>query len=379
MAQRQAVPHLIASDRRQPTVNAYGPLYGAPEYSTDVMPILDPKTHTATTFRMPVRDADMPESLGPGHAASIKPLQPSAYWGEEKIWDTRANNHNSMFDKQGRVWMAATVRGTGNPAFCRKDSEHPSAKVFPLERSSRQVALFDPKTMKYTFVDTCFGTHHPQFGYDASDTLWLSGSGPVAGWVNTKVFDETGDATKAQGWSPFVLDTNGNGRRDDWAEPNQPVDPAKDKRIPGGPYAVMPSPVDGSIWYTVGVFGGTPAVLRFVPETGLSENLQRPRRDSAFAAATSTRTASSGRRSPAGISAASTAGSARARSTARRRPATTVQRAGRSISIRGRASQGWATTAPNRATTPGSTSTTPRAWARTSRCPPPISTTASSR
>src|SRR5438552_12054471 len=36
------------------------------------------------------------------------------------------------------------------------------------------------------FVDTCFGTHHPQFGYDADDTLWLSGSGPVAGWVNTK-------------------------------------------------------------------------------------------------------------------------------------------------------------------------------------------------
>ncbi|MBP8308348.1 MAG: carboxypeptidase regulatory-like domain-containing protein [Burkholderiaceae bacterium] len=268
---RQYLHDLIASDRRQPTVNAYGPLYGAPEYSTDVMPILDPKTHTVTTFKLPVRDADMPESLGPGHAASVKPLQPSAYWGEEKIWDTRANNHNSMFDKQGRVWLSASVRGTANPSFCKKESEHPSAKVFPLERSSRQVALFDPKTMKYSFIDTCFGTHHPQFGYDASDTLWLSGTGPVAGWVNTKVFDETGDAAKAQGWSPFVLDTNGNGRRDDWAEPNQPVDPAKDKRIPGGPYAVMPSPVDGSIWYTVGVFSGTPAVLRFVPETGLSE------------------------------------------------------------------------------------------------------------
>ena len=269
--EKQYLHDLIASDRRQPTVNAWGPLYGAPEYSTDMMPILDPKTHTVTTFKLPVRDPDMPESLGPGHAASIKPLQPSAYWGEEKIWDTRANNHNSMFDKQGRVWMAASVRGAANPAFCRKDSEHPSAKVFPLERSSRQVAVLDPKTMKYAFVDTCFGTHHPQFGYDANDTLWLSGSGPVAGWVNTRVFDETGDAAKAQGWSPFVLDTNGNGRRDDWVEPNQPVDPAKDKRIAGGPYAVMPSPVDGSIWYTVGVFGGTPAVLRFAPETGLSE------------------------------------------------------------------------------------------------------------
>jgi hypothetical protein len=264
---------LIASDRRNPTVNAYGLLFGSPEYATDNMPILDPKTSKVTFFKMPVANPNMPESLGPGHAASIKPLQPSAYWGDEKIWDTRANNHNAMFDKKGRVWIAATVRGMDNPDFCKKGSDHPSAKIFPLERSARQVAMLDPKTMKYTFVDTCFGTHHPQFGYDANDTLWLSGTGPVAGWINTKMFDETGDAPKSQGWSPFILDTNGNGKRDEYVEPNQPVDAAKDKRIvPGsGPYAVMPNPVDGSIWYTTGVFGGTPAFVRFDPATGLSE------------------------------------------------------------------------------------------------------------
>ena len=56
------------------------------------------------------------------------------------------------------------------------------------------------------------------------------------------MLDETGDAAKSQGWSPFVLDTNGNGKRDDYVEPNHPLDPTKDKRIvPGsGPYAVMP-------------------------------------------------------------------------------------------------------------------------------------------
>jgi hypothetical protein len=264
---------LIASDKRNPTVNAYGPLYGSPEYSTDNMPILDPKTNKVTFFKMPVADVEMPESLGPGHAASVKPLQPSPYWGDAKLWDTRANNHNSMFDQKGRIWLAATVRGQDNPAFCKKGSENPYAKVFPLDKSTRQVAMLDPKTMKYSFIDTCFGTHHPQLGFDADNTLWLSGTGPVAGWVNTRVFDETGSAEKAQGWSPFVLDTNGNGKRDDYVEPNQPIDAAKDKRIvPGsGPYAVMPSPVDGSIWYTVGVFGGPPAFLRFDPATQLSE------------------------------------------------------------------------------------------------------------
>ena len=274
---------LIASDRRHPTVNAGGPLYGSPEYSTDAMPILNPRTHEVTTFTMPVRDPAMPEALGPGHSASVEPLAPSAYWGDERIWSTRANNHNAMFDRRGRVWSAANVRGLDNPAFCKAGSDHPSAKRFPLDRSPRQVTVLDPATMAYTFVDTCFGTHHPQFGYDADDTLWLSGTGPVAGWVNSRRFDETGDAAAAQGWSPFVLDTNGNGRRDAYVEPGQPADPAKDTRVaPGwGPYAVMPSPVDGSIWYTVGVFGGTPGFLRFAPgadptETGLAEVFNVP-------------------------------------------------------------------------------------------------------
>ena len=139
-------------------------------------------------------------------------------------------------------------RAENNPAFCKKGSDHPSAKLFPLERSNRHLTMYDPKTKKYTFVDTCFGTHHLQFGYDGNDTLWTSGGGPVVGWLNTKMFEETGDAAKSQGWTAIILDTNGNGKRDDYVEPNQPVDPAKDKRIEAGFYAVMPSPVDGSIW-----------------------------------------------------------------------------------------------------------------------------------
>ena len=39
---------LIASDRRYPTVNAYGPVYGSTELSVDIIPVLDPKTHTTT-------------------------------------------------------------------------------------------------------------------------------------------------------------------------------------------------------------------------------------------------------------------------------------------------------------------------------------------
>jgi len=266
---------LISSDRRNPTVNAYGPLFGSPEYSTDSMPILDPKTNNVTFFKLPVRDPNMPPTLGPPFHISAMPTvnAPSAYWGDEVIWDSKADNHNAMFDKEGRLWLAANVRGPDNPDFCKKGSDHPSAKVFPIDKHQRQVAMLDPKTMKYTFIDTCFGTHHPQFGYDADNTLWFSGTGPVAGWLNTKSFLETGDAAKSQSWAPWVLDTNGNGRLDDFTEPGQPADANKDVRITAGsgPYSVMPNPKDGSIWYGIGTFAGPPGFLRFDPKTKLSE------------------------------------------------------------------------------------------------------------
>jgi hypothetical protein len=259
---------LIASDRRYPTVNAYGPLYGSTEYSTDIIPVLDPIKNTASTIVAPVRDG-IAEALGPGNAASDKLMQPSPYWGSEKIWDTKANNHNGMIDRKGRVWFAARFRDAKNPDFCQKGSGHPSAKVFPLERTNRQLTFLDPKTGQYTYVDTCFGSHHLQFGYDANDTLWTSGGGQVVGWVNTKMFDETGDIAKSQGWTPMILDTNGNGRRDEYVEPNQPVDPNKDKRISAPLYAVMPNPVDGSIW---GTYRSNPgAVVRIAPGSNPSE------------------------------------------------------------------------------------------------------------
>jgi hypothetical protein len=273
MNEKKYLHDLIASDRRYPTVNAYGPLYGSPEYSSSDIPILDPVKNTVTHFRLPVAQ-DTPEALGPGHAAGKEPVQPSPYWGNEKIWDTKADNHNSMFDRKGRVWMAATGMGPDNPAFCKKGSSHPSAKLSPLDKTNRRVTVLDPKTGKYLAIPTCFQTHHLQFGYDANETLWTSGGRTVVGWINTRMLDETGDLEKSQGWTALILDTNGNGKRDAAVGPKDKVDPSKDKRINAGFYAVMPSPVDGSVWGTYRSFPG--AVVRLnpgsnPPETALAE------------------------------------------------------------------------------------------------------------
>ena len=92
--------------------------------------------------------------------------------------------------------------------------------------SSRQLSILDPKTMQYTFIDTCFGTHHLQID-ETNNMLWVSGSGPVAAWLNANMFIQTGDAVKSQGWAPFVLDTNGNGTRDDGASRASRRSPAR--------------------------------------------------------------------------------------------------------------------------------------------------------
>jgi hypothetical protein len=262
--ERAYLHDLTGTDRRKPTVNGYGPLYGAPELSTDLLPILDPRTNSASVFATPVRDADTPTTR------TDPVVGRSPYWGEEAIWDSRANIHNPMLDGRGRVWLTARVRAPANPAFCRAGSTHPSAQRFPLDQSGRQLAVLDPASGKYTFVDTCFGTHHLQFAEDANDTLWTSGGGQVVGWLDTRAFDATGDAAAAQSWAPLVLDTNGNGKLDAWTEPDARSGRHNDTRLNAGLYAVMPNPVDGSVWGSV-AFRYPGAIVRFDPATLLTE------------------------------------------------------------------------------------------------------------
>jgi len=160
------------------------------------------------------------------------------------------------------VWVAARIRPNATPAFCQQGSTHPSAVAFPLAQSGRQMQLYDPKTKKVTTIDTCFGTHHLNF--DNNGVLWFTGGGQVEGWFDTKVYDKTHDEQKAQGWTALVLDTNGNGKRDAYVEPDQPLDPTKDKRINAGFYGVAPAP-DGSVWGSV--LGMPGSLVRLVPGT----------------------------------------------------------------------------------------------------------------
>jgi hypothetical protein len=248
---------LAATDKRRPTINPYGRMYGATELSTDDLPILDPVQNTKTAIRAPVRDPDGT----PSSALANPVLAPSPYFGDQQVWNSQVNAHSLTMDQEGRIYYTAQTRSPKDPpAYCGKDSPLRSAKLYPLTskpdgfvQNARQVMVYDPMTKKFSFIDTCFGTQHLNFAEDAGDTLWFSTNTQnqlaVVGWVDTKKYWQTGNAAAAQGWTALIVDTNGNGKRDEgYNEPRQPVDPSKDTRIPYALYGISWSPLDGSIW-----------------------------------------------------------------------------------------------------------------------------------
>ena len=89
------------------------------------------------------------------------------------------------------MWFAAAVRGIDNPAFCKKGSDHPSAKVFPLDRSGRQVSMLDPKTMKMTRA------------YSAEDPDYLKGKYTGQDIVQVADAPYTKDECKEQGFIDY--------------------------------------------------------------------------------------------------------------------------------------------------------------------------------
>jgi hypothetical protein len=272
--------HDVAStDRRNPTVNAYGPVYGTTELSSDYVPVLDPVKNIASELKLPVRDPKTPSTITDAIFA------PSIYWGAKPVWDSQTVPHSLMLDETGRVWYTARIRPADDPTYCKKGSSQPSAAYFPLEKSTRQVIMYDPKTKTFNTIDTCYQIQHIQFSRDAADTIWFSSgnnAADVVGWLNVKVWDQTHDEKKAQGWAPFILDTNGDGQPGPYVEPNQTVDPTKDKRVKTGLYGVAPSPVDGTIWgSTLGYPGGIVHIIQGEnpPTTTLSEYFEAPADD----------------------------------------------------------------------------------------------------
>jgi hypothetical protein len=231
----------ISTDKRNPTINAHGLIYGVQELSADWLVMLDPSKNLASRVMLPVAEPK------PAPAWPQTMTNPSPAWGEEIIWSPRIVAHNPMMDAKGRIWT------TGRDG-CR---------------------LYDPATKQATIVQGCVGTHHLQFGPD--DTIY---SNTPTTWFKTREWEAAKDGSKAGGRFPLILDANGNGKQDPTVGPNDPPDPTKDRELKTAfLYALVPNPIDGSIWYAEMATPG--ALIRVAPgsnppSTALAEYYQPP-------------------------------------------------------------------------------------------------------
>jgi hypothetical protein len=200
----------VSTDKNHPTVNSGGPIYAVSAgHGTLVM--LDPVTNRTEEIEIPTRAprAEVPSRFP-------KPNRPSLWWGEQHLWANPPYNpadpHNPMIDSKGRVWITSKIRPNQDGSWCN-DPSNKFAAWYPLRNSGRQASIYDPKTKQFTLIDTCYSTHHLQFDNDANETVYFNElTGPIFGWIDTKIFDETKDEQKAVGWCGQVVDTNGDGK-----------------------------------------------------------------------------------------------------------------------------------------------------------------------
>jgi hypothetical protein len=234
----------IATDKNDPTVNAYGPVY-AVSAGHGRLTVLDPADNSTHEITIPTReDPRVVTSRFPPAA------MPSNFWGMDHLWgpENPADPHNPMMDRKGRVWMTSKIRNE-EPSWCREGSDNRFAKYYPLNFSNRQASVYDPASGEFKLIDTCYATHHLQFDNDPDQTLYFNELlGPIVGWLNTREYDRTGDEQAAQGWCPQIVDTNGDGKiTSPWNKPGE-TNNRRDTEVRYNLYSLIPSPVDDSVW-----------------------------------------------------------------------------------------------------------------------------------
>lgn len=237
-----------AAAHYDPTLNANQPVWGVSN-SNDFLAWMDPVKNESGLMPVPTGTA----------TSGMKILEPSPYWGKEEIWQPKGQPRSAGLDAKGRVWFASAFRGqlTGfggggskggtQPKFCLESSSNKYANYFPMPTpSGKQVGVYDPKSKKFSVIDTCFTTDHNHL--EPNGRL-VFGQNDVVGWIDIPAWETTQNDEAAQAWLPAVLDTNGDGRiTKPWTEPDAPIDPTKDHRVKFGCYQPAVSPLDGSIW-----------------------------------------------------------------------------------------------------------------------------------
>ena len=254
-------------------MNTNGPVYNG-DWSGGTLVVVDPEENTASTITNSAAHESDRKSMPTWSPQSL--TAPSPYWGDEIIWDDPMNPKNTQIDQEGRLWVSVENRPPEAPDFCKASAGNVYAKAWESGKSPRTpqtnsfpgyaaargkrmpwesppgwgLAVYDPKTLKFESIDLCFGQSHAIFADDKDETLFFSLRTGGLAWFKTRVWKQTHDVAKAQGWCAPVIDYNGDGKTGPFTMPSEPPDPKLDRLGAVDGYGISINPADGSIWYT---------------------------------------------------------------------------------------------------------------------------------
>ena len=229
---RQSFFHDVTStDKRNPTMYAYGKVYGADRTGGGVLWVLDPVKNTVEALPVQPRNAK-------GYSNKVD------YYHDRESPDAwMASPHNPMLDEHGRVWMTEPVRPPGeennpkwSPSTIAMDTTDPAAhdiaaKALMSRSHGMQLGYYDTKTNKFVGVDTSYNTHHLQF--DWQGRIWTDGD--VLGELDTNKIDPANPAATEAGAEHAWMRVNMDSK----------------KVVPTNGYATAVSPIDGTVWLSV--------------------------------------------------------------------------------------------------------------------------------
>jgi hypothetical protein len=181
----------VSTDRRNPSLNAYGPVYVTDWWAGELAAV-DPVKNTKSMMIPLPKESEI------------------------------------AMDGKGRIWFSVEAR-VDNADYCKAASGNLYARNSPREAGGKGVGIYDPQTRKFQFIDLCFRTMRLLFSDDKDETLYFPvGENPGGiGWLNTRLWEQTHDAEKSQGWCPAAPGIEEPGAY-------------------GGAYNF----VDGSVWYS---------------------------------------------------------------------------------------------------------------------------------
>ena len=182
-----------------------GPVYGSLEASAITRPCSIPcvTRRAASRFRGAIRTHRSPRRRW---CSTLRVPGPRS-----RIWTSKANGTTDARSSRAAV---ADVQGAPQrePGNVQRGLDASSAKLPPVNAAGRHLAMYDPARKRRSSSAPASGRTpavcRGREQHAVDEQRW---GRRRRGWLNTKMFDETGDEEKSQGWTALILDPTGTG------------------------------------------------------------------------------------------------------------------------------------------------------------------------